>query len=356
MSNAGKKVLFIAATRQHVGKTTVSLGLISGLKKRFKNVGFIKPVGQQHERTAGGVLVDKAREETLAAAFDVSLMKEFFGLKCRYEDMSPVLIPAGYTRDYIDGKITAGDQLKDVHTAFQNVMDESDVVVLEGTGHTAVGSVVDLNNAQVAKALNADMILVANGGLGSAYDELELNRGICEKYGIKVRGVVLNKVVPGKLQMVKEYFGKLLKSWDVPLLGVVPDESYLARPSLIDLEKIFKTKLLAGFENRRQPHYSIKHTHLAATDLHVFLEKLECAPSNPLVVTHCTRDDIVLGFLAHARNSKERGHSFGGAMVLTGLDLRPMDYVEELLKMHDIPVIVSNLSTFDTMDRIRRRE
>lgn len=49
---------------------------------------------------------------------------------------------------------------------------------------------------QVAKALNADMILVANGGLGSAYDELELNRGICEKYGIKVRGVVLNKVDP----------------------------------------------------------------------------------------------------------------------------------------------------------------
>ncbi len=45
--------------RQHVGKTTASLGIISGLRKRFKNVGFIKPVGQQHERTAGGILVDK---------------------------------------------------------------------------------------------------------------------------------------------------------------------------------------------------------------------------------------------------------------------------------------------------------
>ncbi|CAM9537143.1 unnamed protein product [Scytosiphon promiscuus] len=284
---------------------------------------------------------------------DVSLMKEFFGLTCRYEDMSPVLIPAGYTRDYIDGKIAAGDQLKDVHTAFQSVISESDVVVLEGTGHTAVGSVVDLNNAQVAKALNADMILVANGGLGSAYDELELNRGICEKYGIKVRGVLLNKVVPEKLEMVKEYFGKLLKSWDVPLLGVVPDEPFLARPSLIDLEKIFKTKLLAGLENRRQPHYSIKHTLMAATGLRVFLEKLECAPPNPLVVTHCTRDDIVLGFLAHAQNCKELGKSFGGALVLTGLDRRPMTYVEDLLRMHDIPVIISNVSTFDTMDRIR---
>ena len=36
--------LFIAGTRQNDGKTTVSLGLINVLKKRFKRVGFIKPV------------------------------------------------------------------------------------------------------------------------------------------------------------------------------------------------------------------------------------------------------------------------------------------------------------------------
>lgn len=65
----------------------------------------------------------------------------------------------------------------------------------------------------------------------------------------------------------------------MPLLGVVPDEPYLARPSLIDLEKIFKTKLLAGLENRRQPHYSIKHTHLAATGAFVRLDAGD--PSSP---------------------------------------------------------------------------
>ena len=37
----------------------------------------------------------------------------------------------------------------------------------------------------------------------------------------------------------------------------------------------------------------------------MFLEKLESAPSDPLVVTHCTRNDIVLGFLAHAKKIKE---------------------------------------------------
>ena len=40
--------IFVAATRQHVGKTTVSLAILSGLQKRFGKVGFIKPVGQQH--------------------------------------------------------------------------------------------------------------------------------------------------------------------------------------------------------------------------------------------------------------------------------------------------------------------
>lgn len=40
--------------------------------------------------------------------------------------------------------------------------------------------------------------------------------------------------------------------------------------------------------------------------------------------------------------------------MLTGSERKPMNYVENLLKVHDIPVIVSNVSTFDTMDRIRR--
>jgi dethiobiotin synthetase len=46
----------------------------------------------------------------------------------------------------------------------------------------------------VARALNAEMILVANGGLGSTFDELELNRCMCKEYGVKIRGVLLNKV------------------------------------------------------------------------------------------------------------------------------------------------------------------
>ncbi len=62
--------------------------------------------------------------------------------------------------------------MKDIEYAYEKVSEASDVVLMEGTGHCAVGSVVGVNNAQVAGMLGASMILIANGGLGSAFDEL----------------------------------------------------------------------------------------------------------------------------------------------------------------------------------------
>jgi hypothetical protein len=44
---------------------------------------------------------------------------------------------------------------------------------------------------------------VANGGLGAAFDELELQRVMMQTHGVKIRGVVLNHVRPEKLNMVQ---------------------------------------------------------------------------------------------------------------------------------------------------------
>lgn len=54
-----KRAIFVAATAQHVGKTTTCLGIVSGLQKRFQRVGFIKPVGQQHVPVDSSLSVDK---------------------------------------------------------------------------------------------------------------------------------------------------------------------------------------------------------------------------------------------------------------------------------------------------------
>lgn len=152
-----QRPIFVAATKQHVGKTTSSLAVLSGLKKRFEKVGFIKPVGQQHVKVDTGL----GDDSYIRVDKDVVLIKEHFGLDhIEYRHMSPVIIPGGYTRKYVDGEISTMAQQLEVENAFEYISSSSDVTLIEGTGHCAVGSIVGLNNAKVANILGADMVLV----------------------------------------------------------------------------------------------------------------------------------------------------------------------------------------------------
>mmetsp|Transcript_332 Transcript_332/g.312 ORF Transcript_332/g.312 Transcript_332/m.312 type:complete len:210 (+) Transcript_332:134-763(+) len=189
----GARGVMVAATKQHVGKTTSCLAIMSGLRKRMKPIGFLKPVGQTHVTVQGGLRVDK----------DVKLFKEYFNIdSCEYVDMSPVVIPSGYTRDFLDGLITEEQQVESIKSAFANIDRQNEFTVVEGTGHCGVGSIVNLDNARVASLLGLDMVLIVNGGLGSAFDELALNRLMCKQHDVRIRGVIVNKVKPNKLGMV----------------------------------------------------------------------------------------------------------------------------------------------------------
>ena len=57
--------IFVAATRQHVGKTSSCLGIVNGMKQRLPGggCGFIKPVGQQQRRER------QAAAQAMAEAF-----------------------------------------------------------------------------------------------------------------------------------------------------------------------------------------------------------------------------------------------------------------------------------------------
>jgi dethiobiotin synthetase len=151
-----QRPIFVAATKQHVGKTTTCLAIMSGLQKRFGKVGFIKPVGQQHVAVPGN-----EKDQVIRVDKDAVLIREHFGLDhIDYQDMSPVIVPRGYTRDYVDGKIDPDGQVNDVLESMQRVANSSDAVLIEGTGHCAVGSIVGLNNAKVASLFGADMVLM----------------------------------------------------------------------------------------------------------------------------------------------------------------------------------------------------
>jgi BioD-like phosphotransacetylase family protein len=130
------------------------------------------------------------------------------------------------------------DQLDILHAAHKAVSENNDFTVIEGTGHTAVGSIVGLNNARVAAELGVPVVLVCNGGIGSSVDEIELNRQLCLAHGARVAGVILNKVQPAKLEMVRHYVSKALRPWHIPLIACIPDYEFLEDPCLNDYEEL----------------------------------------------------------------------------------------------------------------------
>lgn len=383
-----QRPIYVAATRQHVGKTSVSLALVSHFTKRFgpSNVGYMKAVGQQYARVwdestssstneyeSHNYSEFKGEEEQegqyVIIDKDVKLIRDHFQLThLHYADMSPILIPRGYTKSYLDGEIDHAGQLADIRRAYLNIVRStsssllgndrnanvagmegggdgsnnnngtSSITICEGTGHAGVGSVVGAGNARVAAELGADVVLVANGGLGRAFDELELNRSLCLQYGVNIAGVIINKVAPDKFDQTRNYLTKAIQQFWTgpngepapPILGVVPDRPYLGCPALADVESTFGSVLLSGSDHRYR-HYDVGSNvqgrsigmSMVTTDLAAFLRTMQRQPDHArtMFICHATRDDVILGFLGEYRRRTRRGIPFQSALVIcTGGD------------------------------------
>src|SRR5215468_9288076 len=133
--------VFIAATRQNDGKTTMSLGLVALLQKFYHRIGYIKPVGQRFVE----IEEQKIDEDTV-------LMDAVFRLNCPLVDMSPIAVEPDFTRKYLESANREA-LVQRIENSFDRVAWEKDFVLCEGSGHAGVGSVFDLSNAHVAKIL-----------------------------------------------------------------------------------------------------------------------------------------------------------------------------------------------------------
>src|ERR1041384_2553841 len=224
--------VFIAATRQNDGKTTTSLGLLAALQQHYPRVGYIKPVGQRFVEIAE----QKIDEDTV-------LMDSVYQLNCPLVDMSPIAVEPDFTRKYLQ-QANYDALVRTIQKAFDRVAWEKDFVLCEGSGHAGVGSVFDLSNAQVAKVLGAKVIIVTRGGIGKPIDEVALNQALFQKEGVEIIGVIVNKVLPEKVDYVTEFVRRGLKRKGLELLGVVPHHEVLSQPTLKSIQDELDSELI----------------------------------------------------------------------------------------------------------------
>jgi BioD-like phosphotransacetylase family protein len=211
--------LYLAATGQNRGKTTTSLGLFDGFRRRGFRTGFMKPVGQR-TIIQDGVPADE----------DAVLVKSIFGLSEPLSAMSPVHIPRGFTKAYIAGEVVEDlpARIRAAHATFTS----HDVLLIEGTGHAGVGAVVGLSNAAVAAMLGAPAVIVSGGGVGRPIDEIVLNASHFAAHGVAVAGAIVNKVEVDAQPAIATTLERGLARYGIPLLGILPYRPILSNPSL----------------------------------------------------------------------------------------------------------------------------
>jgi len=225
------KNIYVAATSQHVGKTTSTLGIVDQFKKMGINVGYAKPVGQQF-LDLGNLKVDK----------DIILFSVLLGFEMSPEIHSPVILGKGATERFIDQPENY-DYPERIINANTILNDTYDLTVYEGTGHPGVGSVTGVNNAKVAKMLDAGVIMVVEGGIGNTIDRFQMTTSLFREEGVPIIGVLINKVIKEKLDKVTHYVGKWLEDNNIPLLGVIPYDKTLAYPLMETINKKIKGKV-----------------------------------------------------------------------------------------------------------------
>ncbi|HTP65148.1 MAG TPA: AAA family ATPase [Geobacteraceae bacterium] len=271
------KKVFIAATSQNCGKTTISVSLMHLARLKYDRVGFIKPIGPKYEMY-GDLMVD----------VDAILIAKAFGLENEIGLMNPVPMHRNFTREFLAGKMSCTDLKRNIIEATEILDDKFDFLIIEGAGHAGVGSVIGLNNACVATTLKAPVILVTECGIGSTIDQVHLNLALFEKEEADVKMVLVNKIIADKRDSALDLLRKGFPGRRLKVEGGFNYSPILANPTLGHIAKLFKLPIHGDPAGRQRIIHNIQ---LGAAASQRVVDLLR---DSALVVLTSSRDELIV--------------------------------------------------------------
>jgi BioD-like phosphotransacetylase family protein len=219
---------------------------------------------------------------------DAALIAQVFELEKDLRWMSPVVVQADTTRKVVDGEITPHELQERIMQAYGELEKRCDFIIIEGSGHPGVGSVMKTSNAHVASMLNAPVLMVTGGGLGNVVDKIYMGLALFEKEGVDVRAVLANKLIPEKRDRTLDYLTRALADEKMNVIGGVDYHPVLANPTLRRISKLLELPLHG---NRREVSRIIHHVQIGAASTQRVTE-LICDPS--LLIVTSSRDELLV--------------------------------------------------------------
>jgi phosphate acetyltransferase len=318
------RTLLVVPTGHGVGLTATCLGLVNALQQLGVNVGFYKPLAQPRARGTGS---DRS----------TALIRLTSALRPP-EPIAADLVERRLSENALD------NLMEEVVAAAEPLIAAHDVVVVEGLVPSSELVYASRVNVAVAKALDADVLLV--GALGDdAVEHLAETMAIAARtYQAsehdRVVGAVVNRV-PAAPAPAQDTHGRLrtaLARQSITLVGAVPFRVELTWPRLRDIVAGLETTVLNDGDSDRR----VKHVIIAAQAVPGILPLLR---EGGLVIVPGDRHDVILSTCLAAMN----GTRLAGLLLTVGL--LPDPRVWELCRPAaetGLPVLLTGSYSYET--------
>ncbi|WP_257280221.1 MULTISPECIES: phosphate acetyltransferase [unclassified Endozoicomonas] len=327
------RTFFLAPTRYGVGLTSVSLGLVRALDTLGLRVKFFKPIAQLHT-------TDKGPERSTRLAQ-------------RIMDHEP---PTPITTQKVENLLgdNKGDEImEEIVALFDDASEGAEVVVVEGLVPTRDMPYANRLNSDMARTLNADIILVSEPGKDSLEDVADKLEIAADSFGgIKnpnVIGYILNKLDKELVeQLTEDHQFRPLPEFSrknfLPL-GYISYNPQLSSHRTLDIARHLGCEVIneGDIAQRRVNSYT-----LSARTPSNMIHHLK--PGN-LIITAGDRDDIVLATSMAASN----GVPLPGLLLTSGI--RMSSAVRELCTKAfstGLPVLMTEDDSYTTATRLDR--
>jgi hypothetical protein len=319
------KKIFISATSQDSGKTTTSLSLLYQARQKYERIGFIKPIGPKPIDFHG------RRIDT-----DPAMMAQVYGLEHQIDCMCPVVVERGMAQQAIAGEITPAELEGRILRAVEKLDRECDFLIVEGAGHSGVGSVFGLSNARVAAMVGAPVLMVTGGGVGSVIDAVCMNLALYREVGAEIRLLVANKLIPDKREKTLHQLRLAFRNASFEVIGGFNYQPVLANPTLRHLATVLGVECNGS---REQMMRIVHHVQIGAAATQNVVDVLQ---EDTLVLVTSSRDELLIT-LSNLYSVPEYHRKIAG-LVIAGTS--PIATItQRILDNSGIPYLRTNLRT-----------
>ena len=183
--------------------------------------------------------------------------------------------------------------------------------------------------------------------MGSSIDEILLNKSCFESAGVKIKGVILNKIIPEKYDEIMTITTKGLKRHGLKVLGALPYEPVLSKPTIAEIKEKIDCKVLAG-EDKLNRH--INKIVVGAMLPHDAIDHFE---KNMLLIVPANREGIIMTALfANKVKSQNNDLNISG-IIFTG-NIEPHKKILDLIKTADLPLLLAKEDSFSISAKINK--